>query len=149
MAYEFKKQRTVEFADTDMAGILHFSNYFRYMEEIEHAFFRSLGFHVHNAADPNAWGWVRRAAECSYDAPLRYEDVVDLWLLVREKRTKSIVYQVLFQTESSSGVTVAARGSLVAVCVAKPEGTDRIRAVTMPAEVDAAVEVAPAELLAK
>jgi len=44
MAYEFKVVRRVEFSDTDMAGIVHYSNFFRYMETAEHAFFRSLGF---------------------------------------------------------------------------------------------------------
>ena len=39
MAYK----RRVEFAETDMAGQVHFSNFFRYMEAAEHAFFRSLG----------------------------------------------------------------------------------------------------------
>ena len=43
MAHAFTMQRRVEFAETDMAGILHFSNYFRFMESVEHAFFRSLG----------------------------------------------------------------------------------------------------------
>ncbi|MBT4624880.1 MAG: acyl-CoA thioesterase, partial [Verrucomicrobia bacterium] len=32
MAYEFKFVRTVEFSETDMAGIVHFSNYCKYME---------------------------------------------------------------------------------------------------------------------
>jgi acyl-CoA thioester hydrolase len=32
MAFEFKLTRRVEFAETDMAGIVHFSNFFRYME---------------------------------------------------------------------------------------------------------------------
>ena len=43
MPYEFKHIRRVEFAETDMAGIVHFSNFFRMMEATEHAFFRSLG----------------------------------------------------------------------------------------------------------
>ena len=47
MAYEFKKMRRVEFADTDMAGILHFANYVRYVEEAEHDFVRSLGASVY------------------------------------------------------------------------------------------------------
>jgi len=42
MAYEFKLVRRVEFNETDAAGIVHFSNFFRYMESVEHAFFRSL-----------------------------------------------------------------------------------------------------------
>ena len=39
-------ERTVEFSETDMAGIVHYSNFFRYMESAEHAFFRALGFSV-------------------------------------------------------------------------------------------------------
>ena len=59
MAYEFKAQRRVEFSDTDMAGIMHYSNFFRFMETAEHAFFRSLGFSiVTNATDPHV-GWPR------------------------------------------------------------------------------------------
>jgi len=46
MPYEFKLTRRVEFAETDMAGIMHYSNYFRFMETAEHAFFRSLGLSI-------------------------------------------------------------------------------------------------------
>ena len=42
--FEFKLTRRIEFAETDMAGIVHFANFFRMMEATEHAFFRSLGF---------------------------------------------------------------------------------------------------------
>ena len=40
MPYEFKLTRQVEFSETDMAGIAHFTNFFRFMEAAEHAFFR-------------------------------------------------------------------------------------------------------------
>ena len=46
MAYEFKATRRVEFSDTDMAGIVHYANFFRFMETAEHGFYRSLGFSV-------------------------------------------------------------------------------------------------------
>ncbi len=35
MAYEFKLTRQIDFAETDMAGIMHFSNFFRFMEAAE------------------------------------------------------------------------------------------------------------------
>ena len=62
MVYEFKMQRTVEFSDTDMAGIMHFANYFRFMEVVEHTFFRSLGLKLHGQADGNVFGWARAEA---------------------------------------------------------------------------------------
>ena len=46
MPYEFQLSRRVEFSDTDMAGIMHFSNFFRFMEAAETAFLRSLGLSV-------------------------------------------------------------------------------------------------------
>ncbi|MGY8650976.1 MAG: acyl-CoA thioesterase, partial [Verrucomicrobiia bacterium] len=41
--HEFIITRRVEFSETDAAGIVHFANFYRYMEYAEHAFFRSLG----------------------------------------------------------------------------------------------------------
>ena len=61
MAYEFKATRRVEFSDTDMAGIMHYSNFFRFMETAEHGFYRSLGFSVvMQEIDPRL-GWPRGA----------------------------------------------------------------------------------------
>ena len=47
----FEIQRHVEFYETDMAGIVHFSNFFRYMETCEHAFVRSLDHELHGMLD--------------------------------------------------------------------------------------------------
>ena len=71
--HEFKMQRRVEFAETDMAGILHFSNYLRYMEEVEHAFFRSLGLSVQPCAKSGILGWARGKVSCTYRKPLHFE----------------------------------------------------------------------------
>src|SRR6266542_6007278 len=97
MAYEFKVQRQVEFSDTDMAGIMHYANFFRFMETAEHGFYRSLGFSV---VDPNLnprVGWPRVHASCDFHKPLRFEDVVEIHLLVAEKRSKALTYQVRFR----------------------------------------------------
>ena len=82
---EFKLTRQVEFSDTDAAGIMHFSNFFRYMEAAEHAFFRSLGTSIHAAGGD--LGWPRVYADCHYKYPLRFEDVVEISLFVREPWT--------------------------------------------------------------
>src|SRR5213594_652989 len=93
MAYEFKVTRRVEFSDTDMVGIVHYSNFFRYMESAEHAFFRSLGFSVLLNQFELPLGLPRVHAECDYKHPLRFEDEVEIHLLVSEKRSKSLSYQ--------------------------------------------------------
>ena len=154
MAYEFKTQRTVEFVETDMAGILHFSNFFRYMESVEHNFFRSLGLKLHTQSETGVRGWARGSAECTFLRPLRYEDVVELHLLVREKKPKSITYLIVFRKREPDGgddhpaMTEVARGTLTVVCVSRPHGPGSYQATEMSAEVDAKIEVAPSELLA-
>ena len=45
-ASEFQTRRKIEFSDTDMAGIVHFSRFFIFMETAEHEFLRSLGTSV-------------------------------------------------------------------------------------------------------
>src|ERR1041384_3171988 len=97
MAFEFKLTRRVEFAHTDMAGIVHFSNFFRYMENTEHAFFRLLGLSVHTSVEGAAFGWPRVKASCDYRQPLRFEEEFEVHLRVREKKPKSLSYEFVFR----------------------------------------------------
>ncbi len=154
MAYEFKMQRAVEFWETDMAGIAHFSNFFRWMESVEHAFFRSLDLSVHPHSVDGVWGWARVNADCSFRGPLRYEDVFEMHLLVREKRRRSFDYIVVFrkrepgQTGSDPTWVEVARGSMTTVCVSKREGGSGIRAIEMPRDVTEKIGAAPAAAIA-
>ena len=76
----FNITRRVQFAETDMAGVLHFSNYYRWMEEIEHAFWRSCGLSV--IIDTGEISWPRVKTGCEHYAPARFEDEVLLTLRV-------------------------------------------------------------------
>lgn len=149
MTYEFKMTRRVDFHETDMAGIMHFSNYFRFMEATEHAFFRSLEQRVHDQDGDAMHGWARVHAECSYAEPLRYDDVVEIQLLVRAVKPKAITYDFCFRRvdreTGEAGSSVVARGAMTAVYVKGADGV--MRAAPMPAEVAAAIDVAPAEQL--
>jgi len=147
MPYEFKATRRVEFSDTDMAGIVHFSVFFRYFETVEHAFLRSLGFSVvMTQCDPPV-GFPRVHASCDYRRPLRFEDLVELHLLVAEKRRRSLAYQIRFRRIEPGPVEEVAVGRLVVVCVQK--GADgQMQAVELPSALADQLEPAPAELLA-
>src|SRR5436853_1930816 len=131
MPYEFRATRRVEFSDTDMAGIMHFSNFFRFMEAAEHAFFRSLGFSIH-MQEPEPLGWPRVHADCDFRYPLRFEDSVEIRLLVREKREKSIVYSFIFRKVSGDPQREVARGSLSVACIKRDPVTGKLRAVPIP-----------------
>ena len=149
MASEFQWRRRVEFSDTDMAGIMHFANFFRFMESAEHAFFRSLGFTIHSRErTPESIGWPRVQAQCDYKAPLYFEDEVEIQLVVRERTGKSLSYDFYFRQAGDAQRTLRARGSLTAVCVRWDATAQRMRATAIPAAIAAAIEPATAERLA-
>jgi YbgC/YbaW family acyl-CoA thioester hydrolase len=143
MAHEYCTERRVEFSDTDMAGIMHFANFFRWMESTEHAFFRSLGFAVHGEENGATVGWVRVHAECDYLAPLRYPELVEVRLRVTGKSSNSLSYAFEFRRADEAEGDPAARGALQVVHVARPSPGERLRSADMPAEVSASIEVAP------
>jgi YbgC/YbaW family acyl-CoA thioester hydrolase len=145
MAYEYKHIRRVEFSETDMAGIVHFSNFFRMMEATEHAFFRSLGFTIHGPQDDATIGWPRVSASCDYRAPLRFEEEVEIHLIVAEVRPRSIRYQFIFR-KVADGVEVA-HGSVAAVCAMVDKTTGKLVATRIPEQIRARITTAPPELL--
>lgn len=147
MAYEFRIVRRVEFSETDMAGIVHYSNFFRYMEAAEHAFFRSLGFSIVTRQVEPAVAWPRVHAECDFRQPLHFEDEVEVHLLVAEKTAKTLTYQFRFRKLNASPPAEVARGRITVVCVTHEHG--RMRARAIPRAIADRIEVAPAELLAE
>jgi acyl-CoA thioester hydrolase len=146
MPYEFKMTRLVEFADTDMAGIVHYANFFRYMEAAEFRFFRSLGFSIWSQKVDPPIGWPRVHAECDYKQPLRFEDEVEVHLLVAEKRRKSITYAFRFRKLNADPPVEVARGKVTTVCVTHHHG--KMSSAAIPKVVGDRIEVAPKELLA-
>ena len=79
----FSIQRRVEFRDTDAAGIVHFSNFFVYMEQTEHAFLRSLGLGVVYEIDGQHYSWPRVSTNCNYKNSIRFEDALNIRLRVQ------------------------------------------------------------------
>jgi acyl-CoA thioester hydrolase len=146
MAFEYTIVRDVQWVETDMAGIMHFSNFFRFMEAAEQAFFRSLGFSIHTT-DPEPLGWPRVHADCDFRHPLRFEDSVEVRLLVREKRRKSIVYSFIFRKLNEQPEREVARGTVAVACVKRDRATGKLIAVPIPQAIADRIEVAPAEML--
>jgi acyl-CoA thioester hydrolase len=147
VAYEYRITRQVEFSDTDMAGIMHFSNFFRFMEAAEHAFFRSLGFSIYTTELSEPIGWPRVHAECDFSHPLRFEDVVEVHLLVCEKKDKSLSYTLIFRKLNEQPARLVARGMLVVACVTRDNASQKMMAVPIPQVIADKIEVAPKELL--
>lgn len=112
MSDEFHYKRRVEFCETDAAGIAHFSAYFQYMEQAEHAFLRHLGTSVVAEDKSGTISWPRVSAHCDYTGPVKFEDVLDIAVRIERLGTKSATYSFEFHRQE----TVVATGKLAAVC---------------------------------
>ena len=131
---EFRHNRRVQFAEVDMAGVVHFANYFRYMEETEHAMWRQWGLSVHTLSDGRTVGWPKVAATCEYAAPLKFEDEVDLNLRVTHLGEKSMTYEVEFYLAGRR----ACLGRVASVCCVIENG--RLTSISVPPELRARLE---------
>jgi acyl-CoA thioester hydrolase len=145
MAYEFKIRRTVEFSDTDSAGIVHFATFFRYMEAAEHAFFRSLGLSIFMNIDGRVVTFPRVHADADFHSPLRFEDTAEIHVLIREMRTKAIVFDFFIYRMADDELQFCARGSIITACVTKEDGA--LRSVPIPSHIREKLQPAPPELL--
>ena len=128
----FKYRRRVEFADTDMAGIVHFANFFRFMEEAEHAYYRFLGIPIHPPGAENTFGWPRVHVECDYKKPARFEDVLDIYVAVVNIREKTIQHAITICRRENSEIVEIAVGNIIAACVSYNEKEKWMKAIPIP-----------------
>lgn len=113
-----------------MAGQVHFSMLFRYMEEAEHALWRSLGLTV--AERGSDVGWPRISAAMEFRSPLHFEDEFDVHLRVLAVKTRTIEYDCTI----TCGERQIASGRMTSICVRR--GADgRFKAAEVPERVAA------------
>lgn len=123
----FIYRRRVQFAETDLAGIVHFSVMFLYMEEAEHAMWRSAGLSI---ADPKSdLAWPRLSASMEFRSPLRFEEEFEVRLQISALKTRTIEYACTIVRDE----TIIARGSMSAACARKLAG-GVMKAAELPAE---------------
>jgi YbgC/YbaW family acyl-CoA thioester hydrolase len=123
----FHYSRRVQFSETDLAGIAHFSAFFRFMEEAEHALWRAAGLSI--GAAEKTGGWPRVSAAFDYKSPLRFEDEFDVIVRIAELTRRSIRYGFTI----TRGDVLVGTGTMTAVCTKKEHG--QLRAVELPADV--------------
>jgi acyl-CoA thioester hydrolase len=118
MAEVFRTRRRVEFAETDMAGMVHFSNFFRYMEAAEVEYLRSLGLSVALEWEGKKVSFPRVAASCDFSKPARFEDVIDIAVSVKKVGRTSVTYGF----EVTRDGELLARGQVSTVCCSVDPG---------------------------
>lgn len=131
----YRLHRRVNFYETDCAGIVHFSWFFRYMEEAEHAMWREAGLSIAPAGTEIRF--LRVAAAFDYIRPLGFEEEFDVHLRVAAIGEKTMRYTCVL----TRGGTRIAVGTTTVVCVAaRPDAP--MKAVPFPPEIAAKFEVA-------
>ncbi len=133
MSEPFRISRRVDFADTDMAGIIHFSNYFRYMEFAEVAFLRACGLSVSMSWGEEKLGFPRVSATCDFLHPVRFEDVVEIEVHIERVGRKSVTYTFDFTHQGK----LVAKGRLSAVCCRIRPGIHELESIEIPDEIRA------------
>ena len=130
MSSEFRYKRRVQFADTDLAGIVHFSTMFRYMEEAEHALWRACGLSIAARNDP--LGWPRLNAALEFRNPLRFEDEFEVIVRIAALKRRTIEYEFILRRAD----TLIALGTMSCICVRK-QGDGTMKAAEIPSGVAA------------
>jgi acyl-CoA thioester hydrolase len=132
MPSSFTITRRVEFHETDAAGLMHFSNFYRWMEVCEHEWFRSLGLAMMSTTPEGVrLGWPRREAACRFLRPLRCGDVVRITGTVTELGPSLVAYAFVFEKDRAGRWTEVARGEMSTVHVSQ-DSAGRMEALPMP-----------------
>lgn len=138
MTIKFETTRRVEFCETDMAGIVHFSCFALWMEQAEHEFLRSVGLSVvDHQPDGSKISWPRLACACEFHSPVRFEDEVTVRLELTRVGEKSLTYEAGFFAHE----TQVATGVMKTVCCRVIPG-EPLQSILIPLEFRAALESA-------
>lgn len=132
--------RRVEFSDTDMAGIVHFAAYFRYMEAAEHEFLRRLGLSVVGHGADDQISWPRVSASCDYAKPARFGDELQLEVSIDRLGTRSVKYRFVIRR----GDDELAVGNMTSVCCRILPG-ELPRSMSIPPDIRALLASAMAD----
>lgn len=135
MPTAFRTTRRVEFVDTDMAGIVHFSNFFRFMESAEVEFLRMRGLWVSKDEQGERTGFPRVSASCDYLRPATFGDVLDVVVQLESIGKKSVTYQHEFFLQGQ----LIARGKISAVYCRTVDG-HKLESLEIPPEIRAKLE---------
>ena len=134
---EHRLRRRVQFHETDLAGVVHFSRYFLYLEEAEHALWRAAGLSIHPRE--GELGWPRVHASFDYHRALRFEEEFEAWIRIVAIDERTISYVCTL----SRGDTRIATGKLTIACATR-QHNQPLRAASIPPESRARLAVAAA-----
>ncbi len=99
--------RRVQFYETDAQGVVHHSNYFRYFEEARGEYLKEMGM-PYSSLRSMGYEVVLIHAGCEYKKPLKYDEVVDIELRVKEVNRFTFEFHYIVRVrgeERARGIT--------------------------------------------
>jgi len=123
----FKRSFRVRWVDTDVAGVMHFTNYLRYFEACEEEFFRSISLPLNNIHRKYGITFPRVEVRCVYSVACRFSDVFDVVMRVRVVGKKTIGWD--FRAIRQRDGKLAAEGYIKCIAV-----NSEWKAVNLPAQ---------------
>ena len=98
----FSFETPVRWVDTDALRVVHYSNYFRYVEAAEEELYRSLGFTFKDLNEKYKIAIPRVEAFCQYKAAARFGDTLTVILRLGEKTEKTMRYDFEIERKADS-----------------------------------------------
>jgi acyl-CoA thioester hydrolase len=104
-------QLRVNWGDTDKAGIVYYPNYFKWFDIAGHQFFRSIGLPPSELADKEQIVLPMLDAQCTFENPLYYDDIISIKTIVAEVNRKTIrLNHEVYRGETRTGYGYEVRG---------------------------------------
>ncbi len=148
MAKSFTLQRIVEFSETDMAGLVHFTNFFRYVEAAEAALFEEIGWPLVHVDEQGSRGWPRVRASAKFHHPLHFRDRIQVSLGIKTLHPKAIDWKAAIHKNLSPGEPVkAASLNMTTFHVQRPRTGLEMAPLSLPPELIERLEPYAEEIL--
>ncbi|MGC8995169.1 MAG: acyl-CoA thioesterase [Thermoplasmata archaeon] len=105
----FKYKYRISWVDTDALGVMHFSNFFRICERTEEE------FRIFYKLNTPGISFPRVHAECNYKYPLRFLEIAEITMDIKEIGKKHIKME--FQIFNETKNRLSAFGNIVIVAI--------------------------------
>ena len=103
----------VYYEDTDMAGIVYYANYLKYIERARSDWVRSLGIDQNAMREEQGVVFVVRRVEADYLTPARFDDT----LMVQTHVTAVTGVRLIMAQEVLRGETALFRATVTVACL--------------------------------
>jgi acyl-CoA thioester hydrolase len=112
--FKFSAFARVGFSDTDAQGIVYYGRYLPYFDLARVEYERHLGLLRKEAVGKD---FVMRASSVLYEAPARFDDMLEVFVRTKRIGVTSITYELCVHRVDDDGLMCTAEQSMVLVAV--------------------------------